>query len=481
VSSRAITLPAAGGVALAALAAAGGAAAVAAGGERGFLVATMLAAAAAGAYVAARSEPAWLLAAGIAFSVFSGNTSQLGLPLGPDRVLLAAGLFAVVIGDVARRQVDADPARRLPRPTFTHGVLVAASIWAAASAARHGTLMHVDGAFGLLDRFGFVPFAMYFVAPLAFATERQRAILLGTLVALGAYLGATALFEGLGLTRLVFPSYINDPAVGIHYGRARGPFVEAVANGMGLFMCATAAAVGLATWRRPRLRLACWAVIALCSVGLLLTLTRSIWLSSVVAAVAAFLVVPRLRWWLLPAAAVVVLAVSTALAMFPALHAQVNQRSTEQSSVWVRKNTSRAALEMIRARPVTGFGWQTFQTQSAPYFRQAADYPPIGVGQGVHNIFLGNAAELGIPGAALWLAGLVLAIGGALVRRAPPGLGPWRAALLAIALEWLIVANLTPLPWAFPTVLLWTWAGVLGAGRAWGGGQRAAVNRNVFT
>ena len=134
----------------------------------------------------------------------------------------------------------------------------------------------------------------------------------------------------------------------------------------------------------------------------------------VVAAAAAFLAAPRLRGWLVPGALLAALAVSAALATLPGLNQRVDARSKEESSVWVRKNTSRAALDMIEARPVAGFGWQTFQAQSAPYFRQAATYPAIGVGQGVHNVFLSNAAELGIPGAVLWLCGLVLAIGGAL-------------------------------------------------------------------
>ena len=461
-------------------------------GAPGFLAAALLAAAAAGAYVAARAEPAWLLSAGIAASVLSGNSAYVGLPLGPDRLLLAAGLFAVVMGDVARRHTRGEGLWGLPRMTFTHWVLVAAAAWAVASAARAGTLQTSAGLFGLLDRFGFVPFAMFFVAPLAFATERQRSILLGTLVALGAYLGLTALFEGIGLRALVVPGYISDPAVGIHFGRARGPFVEAVANGMGLFTCATAAAVGLTRWREWAARYACWAVMALCAVGLLLTLTRSIWLSSIVAAAAAFLASPRLRGWLIPGALLGAIAVTGALAALPALNERVDQRSTEESSVWVRKNTSRAALEMIQARPVAGFGWQTFQTRSAPYFRQAATYPAIGVGQGVHNVFLGNAAELGIPGAVLWACGLLLAIGGAIVRRAPPALQPWRIGLVALAVQWLIVANLTPLPWAFPTLVLWTWAGIVASGAAGprddgrfvvrrGEPQRAATKRNVLT
>ena len=214
---------------------------------------------------------------------------------------------------------------------------------------------------------------------------------------------------------------------------------------------------------------------------MLLTLTRSIWLSAVVATAAAFLAAPRLRAWLVPAALLGTLAVTGALAALPALNQRVDERSTEQSSVWVRKNTNRAAVDMIQARPETGFGWQTFQTASAPYFRQAATYPAIGVGQGVHNVFLSNAAELGIPGAVLWACALVLAIGGALLRRAPPALGAWRVGLVALAVQWLIVANLTPLPWAFPTLVLWTWAGVLAAGTVAPARQPAGTNRNVFT
>lgn len=490
-TQRLTSTPAAGVAAAVVAAAAIGAIGLGPAGARGFLAAALLAAAFAGAYVAARAEPAWLLSGGIAASVLSGNTAYVGLPIGPDRLLIAAGLFAVVMGDVARRHTRGDGVWGLPRLTSAHWVLVGAAAWALASAARAGTLTQSAGLFGLLDRFGFVPFAMFFVAPLAFATERQRSILLGTLVALGAYLGLTALFESIALHALVFPGYINDPTVGIHFGRARGPFVEAVANGMGLFACAAAAAVGLTRWEGWRARYACWAVIALCAAGLLLTLTRSIWLSSVVAAAAAVLAAPRLRGWLIPGALLGAIAVTGALAALPALNQRVDQRSTEESSVWVRKNTNRAAVDMIEARPVAGFGWQTFQVESAPYFRQAANYPAIGVGQGVHNVFLSNAAELGIPGAVLWGCGFLLAVGGALIRRVSPALQPWRIALLALAVQWLIVANLTPLPWAFPTLVLWTWAGIVAAGAVGpldggvvvrrGPGQRAGTKRNVLT
>jgi O-antigen ligase len=428
--------------------------------ERAFLLAALAAAAGAAAYIAVRTDPAWLLSGGIALSIFSGNTGQLGLPIGPDRLLLAGGLLAVVLRSEVHPEHNGHGSLRLPRLTFTHGLLVAASAWAVASAWHAGTLTQGAGFYGLLDRFGIMAFAVYYVAPVVFRGERARTLLLGTLVAVGAYLGLTALFEGVGLRALVFPSYINDPAVGIHFGRARGPFVEAVANGLGLFVGATAAATGLAVWRDRRAISLCRAVIVLCVVGLLFTLTRSIWLSSIVAAVVAMLFAQSLRRWLVPAAIGGALLVAGTLTVVPGLHARVVERSKEDRSVWVRENTNRAALQMIADRPIDGFGWQRFQSDSIPYFTQPANYPMNGIGQGVHNVFLSHASELGLPGAALWLCAFVLAMGAAIVRRAPPALQPWRIALVALTVQWVVVASLTPLPWTFPTLVLWTWAGV---------------------
>jgi O-antigen ligase len=454
------------------------AAAIAAGStsQDAFLLPALAAGALAVAYVAVRTEPAWLLGAGIALSVFSGNTAQLGLPIGPERLLVAGGLLAVVLRADVRPRHNGHAAERLPRLTFTHAVLLMASAWAVVSAWSAGTLTQSTGLFGLLDRFALMGFAAYYAAPVVFRTRRQRSLLLGCLLAVGGYLGLTAIFEYVGPHALVFPSYINDPSVGIHFGRARGPFVEAVADGMGLFIGATAAAVGLSQWRDQRARLACWAVIGVCAVGMLLTLTRSIWLSGTVAAALGMLAMPGLRRWLVPAAAAGAIVVAAALFAAPGLHQRVDSRSNDDSSVWVRENTNRAALQMIDQRPVTGFGWQRFEQESPPYFTQAGGYPMNGVGQGVHNVFLSHASELGLPGAFLWLAGFVLAIGGAIVRRAGPEMTPWRAGLVAIAAQWVIVANLTPLPWSFPTLVLWTWAGIVAGGAAQRRPPRAAVS-----
>jgi O-antigen ligase len=83
---------------------------------------------------------------------------------------------------------------------------------------------------------------------------------------------------------------------------------------------------------------------------------------------------------------------------------------------------------------------------------------------GLHNTPLGYAVDLGLVGLALWLLGLLLGVGGALMTRGPPDLLPWRIGLLAVALATLVVMNATP-PSAWVGRCLWLFAGVAYAGR----------------
>ena len=323
---------------LVALASAG---AVASGSDQVFIGVVALAACGAILYLALQVEPAWPLSLGIGLSIFSGYSDRLGFPIGPDRLLIGAGILGVVLAGLPGSD---GRARRAPlRVETAHWLLFVALLWATASAAWAGTLTEATGFFALLDRFGLVPFLAFLVAPVAFRTERQRTILLGTLIVTGAYLGLTALFESLGLDALVFPSYISDPSVGIHADRARGPFVQAVAMGIGLFVCGGAAALGVARWRdRPWLRVGSAVVAALCALGIVLTLTRAIWLGAIVAVVVVAFAVPRL-WRAAPVAAVAAaLLVVGALAVVPGLRSNAEERSGAESPVWVRENTEPA-------------------------------------------------------------------------------------------------------------------------------------------
>jgi hypothetical protein len=159
-----------------------------------------------------------------------------------------------------------------------------------------------------------------------------------------------------------------------------------------------------------------------------------------------------------------------ALLVSHSLRDALSHRIQQQNSVWDRLNTDKAAERMFLERPLVGFGWGSFQTKSLAYFQLSGSYPFTGVGTPDHNVFLSNLAELGLIGTGLWAFALAFGVGGAIVRRGPPELVPWRVGLFAIAVMWLVIANFTPLLDSFPNQLLWLWAGV-----AWGYGAQATA------
>ena len=406
-------------------------------------------------YLMLTIDPAWLLSAGIVSTMFAGHWGLLGLPAGvaPHRVLLLAGIVAVMLRANGRER---------PRLELrgVHFVLAVAVAYAVVSAIVAGTMGRRPADFVLIDDFGVLPFLMFLVAPLAFATERQRKILLGSLVAAGAYLAVTAVLEKLKLYDVVLPRYIGDPFVGTHFGRARGPFTEAAANGLALYACAVAAAIALVLWRAPWQRAGAAVVLALAPVGLLLTVTRSVWLAGIIASLVALVSTPELRRFVVPAAVAGAAAVLIAFAAIPGLAAQARERQNDKNPVYERRNTSAAGLRMIAARPLVGFGWDRADDRLDPYFRLDPDIPLIGARAGFHNLYLEYGVSLGLVGLAIWLLGGALAIRGAFAGRAPPSVRPWQVGLKALVVSWVVVGLTSPSSYIFTTVMLWTWAGV---------------------
>lgn len=409
------------------------------------------------AYLIRTVDPAWLITAGILATMFAGRWADLGVNVGiaPHRIVLAAGLLAVLL--------RAPPARNRPPLHLdrAHFALAAALAYLVISAVFAGSLDIEEGQFVFIDQFGLLPFAMFLVAPAAFATERQRTILLGGLVAAGAYLSITAALEQLELYDLVFPGYVADPSVGVHFGRARGPFVEAAANGLALYMTAVAAAVALVRWRDPALRLAAGAVAVMAPLGLLLTVTRGAWLAGVAATLVAVATTARLRRYLAPVAVAGVLGVVLAFALVPGLSGEARERQDDKNPVYERQNTTAAGLRMVADRPFFGFGWWFSNEDMTPYYRLDPDIPLVGAQAGLHNAYLLYAVALGLVGLGVWLLAVGLVFGRALASRGPPELTPWRIGLKAVLVAWLVVALFAPANYAFSTALVWTWAGLL--------------------
>ena len=110
------------------------------------------------------------------------------------------------------------------------------------------------------------------------------------------------------------------------------------------------------------------------------------------------------------------------------------------------------------ARPLLGFGWDSFATAEAPYLIQPSTYPLTAAGRFIHNTFLSNAVELGVIGALLWLIALGAALISPLLHRGPPA---WRSSLVAVAGFWAVTAWFYPLPLTFPLTFLMLWAGLV--------------------
>lgn len=401
------------------------------------------------------APPAWAISGAFVLTLFQNHWDALGVSLSVDRYLMLLVIASILVREWRHRD-----GRLATRPI--DWLLAVAMIYAATSAWVVGELTTNDGRFELIDRFGVMPFLLFFLAPLVFRTERERRILLGTLVGIGAYLGVTAVLETTGPDALIVPSYIADPAQGIHADRARGPFLDAGANGVAMYMCAVAAAIAFVKWRDRRWRMFALGVAGLCLLGVLLTLTRAVWLGALVASPLALLIARETRRFLVPGALAALVIVFGAFAAIPGLQDRAEKRRTDQQPVWDRQNSNAAALRMLEDKPLFGFGWSRFKEESPAYYRQSNDYP-LGATGNLHNVYLSHAVALGLVGFVLWAAALLAALGGAIVRRGPPELYPWKVGLIAVALCVMVEWATAPARYVLPTLLLWLWAGI-----AWG-------------
>src|SRR5262245_21771474 len=91
--------------------------------------------------------------------------------------------------------------------------------------------------FEVLSGFG-LPFVFYCILRRGVSREAQIKAFLAGVGLITVYLGVTGVGEAFRQSWLVYPKYILDPDVGIHFGigRVRGPFVQASWDGLAMVM-----------------------------------------------------------------------------------------------------------------------------------------------------------------------------------------------------------------------------------------------------
>ncbi|MCC7337776.1 MAG: O-antigen ligase family protein [Pirellulaceae bacterium] len=259
------------------------------------------------------------------------------------------------------------------------------------------TLMHLVNGY-------LIPFFLYAGLRTSKLEPQQLKWPLFVLLGLGLYLGITAILEMAKLWGLVFPRFIGDPTIGIHFGRARGPMLQSVRLGVTLLACLTPLII-YTIWLQPLKRVswgACLAIGPILGAGVMLTLTRSVWMGlGLVAVLLTGLCmqgIPRRAAFvgMLFAALAIVIVKGDDLVSFKREYSAAETRE----STYMRAAFAYVSLEMFRDRPVMGFGFNQFQVYNRPYLADRSTDIRLESIRGYvhHNSFLSLLVDLGIVG-----------------------------------------------------------------------------------
>jgi O-antigen ligase len=262
---------------------------------------------------------------------------------------------------------------------------------------------------------------------------------------------------------LIFPRFILDESRGFHPDRARGPFLQAVANGVSLNILGL---VALHAYKRGSVRgLKILLLLASVPVAILATMTRTVWLSFAGSVVVLVLYSKNRRLQRAAAGLALVSVIGFAVLSSHELRSALSDRLEERGPVEFRQAVYAGSWQMFLERPLTGWGFHQMPADLPRYVSEYKDkvlYP--------HNTYLELLVEHGVVGLALyvWLMWEIWRLG----RSATPAaekngfLDPLFHRLWPILLVvYWINAALVVMSYQFVNALLFTMAGMLAAQR----------------
>ncbi len=261
--------------------------------------------------------------------------------------------------------------------------------------------------------FNLMPLVLYFVVRQIEWTPGRLDLLQWCVIGLGAYLAATGICEWRGWHGLVFPKHIINSPIVEFYGRARGPLLNPVINGM-LINAAIATLLAMAWRKGPTVSLLSAVLIPLMMAGSYATLTRSVWVGT--ALTTGILILAPLT----ARARVVVCVSGLALVglIVGAFGDELNRFKRDRDvsveemaqSAELRPILATVALEMFRDRPVQGFGFGQYSNTKRPYHYLEHDGMPLTMALPYmqHNVVLSYATETGLLGVVV-LIGMLFA------------------------------------------------------------------------
>lgn len=239
-----------------------------------------------------------------------------------------------------------------------------------------------------------VPFALFHIAVLVFRGASQRRHFEIFVILALAYLVFIAIAFIADARSLIFPRFILDESLGFHPDRARGPFLQAVANGVSLNILGILV-LALSEKRKTIVGLL-WLLLPL---AVLATMTRAVWLSFAVSTIVlGFRLIERRLQVACILLAILGFMVGLAIGFSDhSLKSALWDRTGERGPVVARLAVYNAGWAMFQDRPFTGWPAGHMYAELA---RRMEGYHLRTFY--VHNTYLALLVEFGVPGLALY-------------------------------------------------------------------------------
>jgi O-antigen ligase len=252
-----------------------------------------------------------------------------------------------------------------------------------------------------------VPYALFHLSAIIFQNQRRLELFELFALTVLAYLCFTSIAFLVGAKSLIFPRFILDESLGYHADRARGPLLQAVANGVSLNLLGLLAIHSILRGRIRGLKAAL--LLASLPLAILATMTRAVWLSFV-ASVGVLIVRSRnrrLRRVSIAVAVMGALAILITLS-FDDQRRALTDRLQESGPVDFREAVYSGGWQMFLEKPLIGWGVNQMPAELARHvsgYNKKELYP--------HNTYLELLVEHGILGLAFygWLMWELLKLG----------------------------------------------------------------------
>lgn len=289
-----------------------------------------------------------------------------------------------------------------------------------------------------------IPLTVYFIARNLKYGEKEIDWFLMAMTAFGVYLAVTGILEGLGLYSFVFPRYIADPKLGLHFGRARGPMIQSVSYGV--YLCGCLLAACLLWWRSSKqTHLFILGLIPLFLAAIFFTKTRTVWAGGGLGLMAAIFLTMRGKPRIVLITGMVTCGLLAVVGKSDAILGLKREGTVQDTrrSVRMRASFTYVSWQMFQDKPLFGHGFSQFKKAKLPYL---ADRNTDLLLESIrtydhHNTFLSILTDLGLAGLIPFLAMYALWLRNAW-RQARSQSPPWAKAMGTLGVGMIVIAGI---------------------------------------